>query len=336
MRRGILFLLIAGLLLILGGRHFFNAPVNPKNAQSVSVDIPAGLGARAIAQKLSDAGVLRSPTGFVLLVVLRGARDTLRAGTYEFSPKESGQEIIGRLVRGDTLPADASVTFPEGFTLQQIAARISARGLAPEDEFLKAAKVGRFRGEFAFLKDAPETASLEGYLFPDTYRFHRGQSPDEIVKKLLRRFDEQYRQASQDSALTTHNSQLTTHDIVTMASIIEREVQSPEDRRRVSGILWKRFEAGIGLEADATVRYALGDWDKPLTVDDLRTDSPYNTRRYRGLPPGPIGNPGLDSLKAAFSPTPSEYLYYLSAAEDRRTIFSRTLEEHNKAKAEHL
>lgn len=332
----VLVFLGAVLLLVVGVRHFVSAPVDSGSSQSVSVDIPAGLGTRAIAQKLSDAGVIRSPAGFVLAVVLRGERDDLQAGTYEFSPKESLGEIIGRLGRGDILPPDPSVTFPEGFTLKQVAARLEARGLLPAGEFESAAKVRRFRGEFAFLKDAPETASLEGYLFPDTYRFARGTSPEDILRRMLRRFDEQYRQASKDSVLTTHNSQLATHDIVTMASIVEREVRSFEDRRLVAGILWKRFDAGIGLDADATIRYAIGDWEKPLTVDDLRVDSPYNTRRYRGLPPGPIGNPGLDSLKAALVPTLSDYLYYLSAAEDGRTIFSRTLEEHNKAKAEHL
>lgn len=351
MRRGLFVLFVVLLVFVGGGRHFLNASVDPKSSQEVSVEIPAGLGARAIAQKLSDAGVLRSPAGFVLSVVLRSARDALKAGMYTFSPKESGWEIIGRLVRGDTVPPDASVTFPEGFTLKQIAARLAARGLVPEDEFLQTANASLFRSEFSFLEGVPEASSLEGYLFPDTYRFRQGATPEDIIRRMLRRFDEQWESARTACAqgtrqqavgsresVTTASCPLPTalvHVNVTMASIIEREVQTPEDRRLVAGVLWKRFDAGIGLDADATVRYAIGNWERPLTVDDLRIDSPYNTRRYRGLPPGPIGSPGLDSLQAALTPQSSEYLYYLSAP-DGRTVFSVTLDEHNRAKAQYL
>lgn len=297
------------------------------------MEIPPGLGARAIAGKLREAGVLRSPLGFSVATVLRGDRHRLQAGTYMFSPRESGSQILDRLVRGDTLPAGVSVTFPEGFTLAQVAARLAANGLGDEQAIREAAAADRFRGEFSFLASAPRGASLEGYLFPDTYRFQPGTSTGDVIRQLLRRFEEQWAVARRE---VPQGPSPNTRARVTMASIIEREVKTPEDRRLVAGILWKRFDAGIGLDADATIRYALNDWERPLTVADLRVDSPYNTRRYRGLPPGPIGNPGLDSLKAALAPSPSEYLYYLSASSDGRTIFSRTLDEHNKAKAEFL
>lgn len=303
------------------------------------MEIPEGSGARAIARILNDAGVLRSPTGFVVAVVVRGARGSLKAGTYEVSARESGPILIRRLVAGDTLPADLAVTFPEGFTLAQIAERLAARGVVAKDAFLDAATGDRFRGEFTFLKDAPSGTSLEGYLFPDTYRLARGTSPEDIIRRMLRRFAEQYEVAEKSvegTQFSILHSPFSIHAVVTMASIIEREVRTPEDRRLVAGILWKRVAARIGLDADATIRYALNKWDGRLTVDDLRVDSPYNTRRYRGLPPGPIGNPGLESLKAALAPTESDYLYYLSAADDKRTIFSRTLDEHNAAKAQHL
>lgn len=343
-------LLVLGLLaafLVAGYLHFGNTPVNPRSAESASVEIPPGLAARAIAGKLREAGVLRSPLGFSVATVLRGDRHRLQAGTYTFSPRESGSQILGRLVRGDTLPAGSPVTFPEGFTLAQITARLAANGLGDEPAVRETAAADRFRNEFPFLASAPAGASLEGYLFPDTYRFQRGTSADDILRKMLRRFGEQWERArneglgSRGSVVgTTYADTRTqdpdTHAIVTLASIVEREVRTPEDRRLVAGILWKRFDAGIGLAADATIRYALGNWENPLTVQDLRVDSPYNTRRYRGLPPGPIGNPGLDSIRAALAPQESEYLYYLSASADGRTIFSRTLDEHHKAKAEFL
>lgn len=316
-------------LLLAVGRHFLNAPVNARATGVVSVEISEGSGARAVSRKLAAAGLVRSPTGFVVQAILSGARGRIQAGTYAFSPRESGFAILERLVRGDATPLDLALTFPEGFTLDQIAERLAARGIVGKDEFGTVARVGNFRKEFSFLESAPAGASLEGYLFPDTYRFHRGSKPEEIIRRLLTRFGEQWKVAA-DVPLPN-----TVHALVTMASIVEREVRSPEDRRLVAGILWKRHALGIGLEADATIRYVTGNWEQPLTVADLRIDSPYNTRRYRGLPPGPIGNPGLESLKATLNPEPSDYLYYLSAP-DGRTIFSVTLDEHNRAKAQHL
>lgn len=329
-------LLGIALLVLLGGffvvRHFGNAPVNAKNTTPIEIAIPQGAGGKDIARLLGEAGVLRSPKGFLLHIVLAGARGDLKAGTYQFTKAESGKEILRRLRAGDTLPKDLSVTIPEGFTLEEIADRLGAAGIVDPRVFRDAARVERFRGEFAFLQNAPD-GSLEGYLFPDTYRFFRGTSPEEVVRRFLARFDEQFRQAVNESGgLHGH----TVHEIVTMASIIEREVRTTEDRRLVAGILWSRREHGVALAADATVRYAIRTWDRPLTVHDLAVDSPYNTRRYAGLPPGPIGNPGTDSLRAALLPEESDYFYYLSSSDDRTTIFSKTLEEHNAAIQEHL
>lgn len=344
--------IILGLIAVVGifaVRHLSNAPLNARSDQAVTVDIPGGLGARAIAKRLREAGVLRSPFGFTVAVVLRGVREELKAGTYLFRPRESGRVILDRLVRGDVEAPDLSITFPEGFTLAQIAERLAARGFVESAvTFQGAAKADRFRRDFPFLESVPTDATLEGYLFPDTYRFQRGATADEIIRRMLRRFGEQWGTARAEtcpipspggpaapSAQCALVAVRSVHELVTMASITEREVRSREDRRLVSGILWRRFTQGVGLEADATVRYVLGNWERPLTAEDLRIDSPYNTRRYRGLPPGPIGNAGLDGLTAILSPLNSEYFFYLSAR-DGRTIFSRTLEEHNRAKVQYL
>jgi UPF0755 protein len=248
--------------------------------------------------------------------------------------------MSGTFVRGETLPTDVSVTFPEGFTLAQIAARLEAKGIVGAAAFTAAAQADRFRGEFDELQNTPRGASLEGYLFPDTYRLKRGTLPEDLIRRMLHRFADQYTEARSRAAGDKGGgpvppAALSTHVVVTMASIIEREVTSAEDRRLVSGILWKRLGSWIGLDADATIRYVLGNWDRPLTVQDLRVDSPYNTRRHRGLPPGPIGSPGLDSLAAALAPTASDFFYYLSAPSGE-TIFSATLDEHNAAKAKYL
>lgn len=339
------FLLTALVLVVLvGGRNFGNAPVDSRNSQTVTVEIREGMGARAIARQLKEAGLLRSPLGFVARVVLTGKRGSLRAGRYAFSPRETGAAMLERLVRGETLPEDVSVTFPEGFTLKQIAARLEAKAITDADAFRGAALADRFRHEFDVLQNAPADATLEGYLFPDTYRLKRGTAAEDVIRRMLRRFAEQYEAAVSEVAQEEAQGQggarppaaTSVHAIVTMASIIEREVVTPDDRRLVAGILWKRDAAGMGLDADATIRYALNKWDGRLTVEDLRADSRYNTRRYRGLPPGPIGNPGRGSLQAALEPQPSEFLYYLSASDNQRTIFSKTLEEHSVAKRQHL
>lgn len=334
----LVWVLVVGLGLNFGGRHVLNAPVDSTSTKDVTVEVPTGAGAREVGRTLHEAGVLRSPLGFVARVVLARRRGDLRAGTYTFSPRESGGQILSRLVRGDALPPDLAVTFPEGFTLAQVADRLAARGVVEREALVQAAMASRFRGEFRFLESAPANASLEGYLFPDTYRFEPRSSREDVLRRFLRRFDGQWN-AVRSAVCTASEAapcRRSVHEITTMASIIEREVRSAEDRRLVSGILWSRLDAGVGLAADATVRYAINDWENSLTDVQLRIDSPYNTRRYRGLPPGPIGNPGRESLAAALSPTASDYFYYLSARADGRTIFSRTLGEHNEAKRQHL
>lgn len=333
MRRAIVLLTV---IIVLGGlaiaaREFGNAPVDRRDTAAVTVGIPEGSSTRRIARTLAGAGVLRSEFGFLALVSLNG-RPALQAGTYTFTKAESGREILDRLRGGDANARDIAVTIPEGFTLQNIAARLEQNKVVTAQAFRDAATVQRFRREFAFLNNVPD-GTLEGYLFPDTYRFLPGTRPDDVVRKFLRRFDEQFTAVVRD---TTGLGDRSIHEVVTMASIVEGEVRSYEDRRLVAGILWNRFLHNVGLGADATVRYAINVWDRPLTVQDIAVDSPYNTRRFAGLPPGPIGSPGRDSLRATLDPQDSDYFYYLSAKDDRATIFSKTLEEHNAAIQKHL
>jgi UPF0755 protein len=222
------------------------------------------------------------------------------------------------------MPRDNKVTIPEGLTLREIAQRLEQAEVVSASEFMSRAKVEKFRAKYDFLTDVPD-GSIEGYLFPDTYKFFKNTPVDDVIDRMLQRFDEQFKIAAQATpGLRTHKL----YEVVTMASIIEREVKTPEDRRIVSGILWSRIDHGVAMAADATTRYVLNNWDKPLTVSDLKIDSPYNTRINVGLPPGSIGNPGLDTLKAAMDPKETDYFYYLSAP-DGKTIFSKTLDEHN-------
>ena len=321
---GIFGVLVFVLIANFAYRHLTNAPIDKKTTEQIEINIPSGTGAKQIAKLMREKGLIRSEWGFLTQEYLLGAKGKLKAGIYHFSRSESGTKIIARLKDGDILPQDNKVTIPEGLTIKEIAGRLEQAGIATSDDFLFDAKVEKFRDKFVFLADVPN-GSLEGYLFPDTYKFFKKTPVDEVISRMLERFDEQFKIAVKETpGLGTRKL----HEIVTMASIIEREVVTPEDRRLVSGILWSRIGHGVAMAADATIHYALNSWNKELTISDLKIDSPYNSRTNTGLPPGPIGNPGLDTLKAAMDPTETDYFYYLSA-KDGKTIFSKTLEEHN-------
>jgi UPF0755 protein len=192
--------------------------------------------------------------------------------------------------------------------------------------------------KYPFLKQASAISGLEGYLFPDTYYMFKNARSEDITDVFLQNFDKKITQEIRDD-ITRSKKNL--HDIIIMASLIEREVISDEDRKMVSGILWNRLRIGIPLQVDATISYVKKQYNIAsapsgrISHTDLLLQSPYNTYLHRGLPAGPIGNPGLSAIMAAIHPTPSIYLYYLSTP-DGRTIFSRTLEEHNKAKHKYL
>lgn len=260
------------------------------------------------------------------------AESNLKAGTYQLIQGERVSDVIKRFVSGDTTPNELTITYPEGFTLIQIATRTAAKGIGTQQTFIQAAKPSLFADKYTFLSELPPDRDLEGYLFPDTYRVFADDTPTDVIRRMLANFNEKF---SAELFQEAHAMGRTFDQIIIMASIIEREVQKDKDMALVSGVLWQRFDDDAGLAADATIRYILNEWEKPLTQQDLEIDSPYNTRRYRGLPPGPISNPGLRAIIAAVRPEKSDYYYYLSTL-NGDTIFSRTLEEHNINKAKYL
>lgn len=260
--------------------------------------------------------------------------DRLQAGTYHLEQGEHVREVIERLVRGEGTQRDIAITYPEGFTLEQIAVRTAKQNIGTMEQFMAAAKPALYAAEFPFLAALPPERTLEGYLFPDTYRVFADDKPHDVIRRMLANFSNKFN--SDLRAVVSQSGEGRTVDqVIIMASIVEREVQKSEDMAVIAGILWKRHDVGMGLDADATIRYARDKWDEPLTIDDLAVDSPYNTRRYRGLPPGPISNPGLAAIVTAIHPEESEYWYYLSAS-DGTTIYAKTNEEHNLNKAKYL
>jgi peptidoglycan lytic transglycosylase G len=288
-------------------------PVRPEGQKFVLLH--PGFTTRHIAFALKSAGVIRSSTAFLLWHFVVHPR-TLKAGEYLFDKPANALQVHRRLARGDVYIH--SVVIPEGFNIFEIAQAMHAAGLGSEQEFLQAA-----RTDTILIKDLdPQATSLEGYLFPDTYQFTRTETPTDMLAIMVHRFRAQARAMG-----LTGN----THQVVTMASIVEKETAVAEERPVVASVYYNRLDQHVALDADPSVIYAellAGKYSGALHHDDMQFDSAYNTYRHIGLPPGPIANPGLASLRAAMHPANSPYLYFVSAG-DGHHRFAATLEEHN-------
>jgi UPF0755 protein len=282
------------------------------------MQIPRGSSTASIARLLDKAGTVRSATGFIILARVKGHSESLKPGAYELSPAMTPDQIMSTIVRGDVYAR--WVTFPEGFTVWQMAQRLEAEGLADAERFFTLARTSGFTLKTGFPIPGE---TLEGYLFPDSYLVPVGATEEIIIKQMLDTFD---RRVTPLMA----GSRMSLHQVVTLASLIEREAQVPKDRQLISSVLQNRLSRGMKLECDATVLYALGRHKTRVLYRDLKVDSPYNTYLYRGLPPGPIANPGLASIKAALNPASADFLYY-TAKVDGSHIFTRTLADHVQA-----
>jgi UPF0755 protein len=278
-----------------------------------------GYSTRRIALELKSAGVIRSEQAFILWHYIH--RRPLQAGEYLFEKPADLRDVQRRLARGDVF--FHTVVVPEGFTIFDIARAVEAAGLGSAENFLKVAQ-----SDTALIADlAPGAPSLEGYLFPDTYQFSRMMSMHEMAGAMVK----QFRQVAKEIGLISTSMtpmQLT----VTMASIIEKETAVAEERPLVASVYYNRLAKNIALDADPSIIYAellAGTYTGALHHDDMRFDSPYNTYRHPGLPPGPIGNPGKSALEAAMHPAQSDYYYFVADAAGHHR-FARTIEEHNK------
>ncbi|HHW08138.1 MAG TPA: endolytic transglycosylase MltG [Clostridia bacterium] len=306
-----------------------NYYLKPYAAESrpVEVEIPMGSSPYAVAQILADKKVIRHPKVFYYYTRLKGISPQFKAGTYTLDAAWPMEQIAVALTRGGR-GAVVTVTIPEGFDLEQIAARIAAANLVSREEFLQAAAHGEFHYEF--LNGVPEgDKRLEGFLFPDTYQFAAGATAEEIIHKMLKRFGEVYHE---DYRRRAQELGLSTLEVVTMASLVEKEAKLDEERAMIAGVFYNRLKKNWKLESCATVQYLLDEPKEVLLYEDLEIDSPYNTYKYYGLPPGPIASPGRASLEAALYPAEVDYMFF-RANPDGSHVFSRTLAEHNRAGA---
>jgi UPF0755 protein len=311
------------LLLLAGGAAFYLVqPYGP--AAETFVEIPAGIGTAGIASRLQQAGVIRSRFAFEAWRRYKGG--TLRAGEYRFDHPARLSEVYNRIERGDVYTR--TLVIPEGFNIFDIAAAVEKAGLGSATEFLAAE-----RRDTRLISDlSPHADSLEGFLFPDTYRFSRRATPDQMLAAMVKRFRGE---AVRIGLLAPEGAvgDVSLYDVartVTLASLVEKEVRVDAERALVAGVFRNRMAAGMTLATDPTVIYAAlldGRWRGTIYQSDLQSQSPYNTYKHQGLPPGPIANPGLAALKAAMNPAKTDYLYFVADAQGR-SRFSVDLKEH--------
>jgi UPF0755 protein len=303
-----------------------NQPYQNFSAEGVYVEVPRGAAGRTVARLLAERGVIRNRWLFEALTRWRSGR-TLQAGEYFFPGPATAFEVFDKLAQGRIFAR--ALVVPEGHTIFEIADLVAREGLTAREDFLAAARDPALVRSFA-----PFAPSLEGFLFPATYEFPRRLSGQEIVAAMVRRFQQEWETIS---AQSPNPAGLTLQQAVTLASLVESETRQPEERPIVAGVFLNRLRRRFPLQCDPTVAYALelaGMYRGRLLLRDLRFDSPYNTYRRTGLPPGPIANPGAMSLRAALNPAPTDHIYFVANAEGGH-IFSRTLTEHNRNVAQY-
>jgi UPF0755 protein len=303
----------------------------------VVIDIKSGQGTDAIAKDLKKNGLISSELAFKFFLWKDHISDKIKAGQYEFHAGQTMKEITDILISGRIIKNTQNVTLIEGWNIKDMDAYLAESGAMAGKNFLKLAtsKISEWKFSYPkpdFLNDAPKGSDLEGYLFPDTYEIYQDKSAEYLIEKMLDNFD---RKLTAEDRQEIARQKKSIYEIVTMASIIQKEVKT-KDMRRVSGIFWKRIANGQRLESCASLAYILGVNKKRYSYEDTLIESPYNTYRQDGLPPGPISNPGSDAIKAAVYPENSPFIFFLSRPDTGETVFSRTLEEHNANKDKYL
>ena len=304
--------------------YMFSCPL-PKDSPKVTVYVAPGSSTAQVAGILHEAGIIRYPLAFRALARLMRADGRLQTGEYQFEPGIYAWDAITSLKTGRVLYY--GVTVPEGLTVEQIASLVEERGFGRKDEILRLCKDASLLPVTVSESLDAVRYPLEGYLFPDTYYVRRGMTEKEIVDMMLQRFTAVF---TKDLFAKAEDAGMSPHEVATLASIVEREAYAAEERPIIAGVYLNRLRIGMKLDADPTVVYAVGkEAGYNLLWRDLEVESPYNTYRNAGLPPGPIGSFGKSSLEAVLAPADVQYLYFV-AKQDGTHAFARTLAEHNR------
>lgn len=311
----------------------------PPLEEAQRISFPPGTGVAQLALELEQKGIIRNARIFTWYLKYKQEGGRFQAGEYDMRPGLWPDEIIGRLNRGETVKeAGLRLTVPEGFTVRQIAEKLQAEHGVDSSIFLQA--VQSYKGaEGTVGADIPDDPSiryrLEGYLFPETYEWKKDADANEMIASMMQELDKRLAQLPPDWKEAMAKQNLTFHQILTIASLIEREVVVDEERPIVSGVIHNRLKQGMPLQIDATVQYLFDKQKERLLYEDLRIESPYNTYLNKGLPPGPIASPSLASIQAAIYPAETQYLFYVTKKDGTRGhLFAETFEQHTKNIAE--
>lgn len=320
-RRQWLFLMATAILLAVVIRYYISLFTPPgEDATPVIVEFPQGVSFYQIAKSLEEKGIIRNFEDFTFLAKLRGSTKKIRAGEYEFSLAMRAYDVLVKMEKG--LVVKRPVTIPEGFNIREIADLLEKKGVSQRDRFIAMANDKGF-----LLSIGLEGTSAEGFLFPDTYQFFKGMTEEAMISTMVSQFKEVF---TDELTMKTREAGLSMMEVVTLASIVEKETGAAEERPRIAGVFMNRLRKKIPLQSDPTVIYGIKEFNGNLTRKDLMTETPYNTYRIKGLPAGPISNPGIDSIKAVLYPEKVDYVYFVSK-KDGTHHFSKTLSEHNRA-----
>jgi UPF0755 protein len=323
------FLLFCCLLTLVAGYFYYNTgleSVSKDSSETREIVVPKGSSVKTVSKLLEEENMIKSSLVFQLYCKVNDMSGKLKAGKYSISNSMGVPEIVEVLASGKALIDTMKFTIPEGYNLEQIAEKLSSLGVVSPESIQAALDPTGY--SYDFIGQIPEREKkLEGYLFPDTYEIYKDTTAEVIVNKLLGRFDEIF---TDEFRARAKELNMTIDQVITLASIIEREAKLDEERPRISAVFHNRLKKKMLLQSCATVQYLLKEQKEVLTYKDLEIESPYNTYKYAGLPPGPIASPGLKAIEAALYPEASDYLYFV-AKDDGSHIFTKTYNEHINA-----
>jgi len=300
-------------------------------ARDIGFTVESGQGVNLISANLRRAGLIHSSFVFETYIWAIKSENKVIAGRYKLSSSMNIPQITSALIRG-TVTQNDKVTFIEGWSRQDSADYLQRQGFNSQEYLQLTASSATWRDDYPLTQAIPDNASLEGFLFPDTYAATQSTKVTTIIDKQLENFEAKITSAMIEDIRHSGHS---LYQIITMASILEKEVPQHADKKMIADIFWKRIKANIGLQSDATINFVTGKGTTRPSLDDLKINSLYNTYKYKGLPPGPISNPGLESIQAALYPTPNPYYYFLTD-KDGGVHYAKDLEEHKQNRVKYL